>query len=301
MRYFDKKPGAKALYLDNSILKMLTFVIGPMSQEQSSIKEKRILSGNIPMPPSKPVQSVIFILRPEPEAVSQVLYQWNQMNGPTTDREFYVLFVPRRTIECDEMLIESGMFSEVNKSNIAEINMDLVPLDEDLLSLEEPNNFKHHLLEDDDTYKVYAQYSIHRLESIYGKIPHKFGIGPSASKLIKMVDENRLNVDQTSNNSTYGSESEIDALIMFDRKVDLVTPFCMMQTFEGFMDEHIGIHMTKVKISNSVIYPDAKVREELKINEKDDTDLDLTSETPLYADIRDKHFDLAGRYLGTKL
>ena len=67
------------------------------------------------------------------------------------------------------------------------------------------------------------------------------------------------------------------------------------------MDEHIGIHMTKVKISNSVIYPDAKVREELKINEKDDTDLDLTSETPLYADIRDKHFDLAGRYLGTKL
>jgi len=108
------------------------------------------------MPPNKPVNSIIFILRPEPESVAQVLFQWNQMNGPATDREFYVLFVPRRTIECDEMLIESGMFSEVNRSNIAEINMDLVPLDEDLLSLEEPDNFRHHLLEDDDTYKVYA-------------------------------------------------------------------------------------------------------------------------------------------------
>ena len=223
------------------------------------------------------------------------------MNGPQTDREFYVLFVPRRTIECDEMLIESGMFSEINKSNIAEINMDLVPLDEDLLSLEEPNNFKHHLLEDDDTYKVYAQYSIHRLESIYGKIPHKFGIGPAATKLIKMVEENRLNVDQTGNNSTYGAESEIDALIMFDRKIDLISPLCMMQTFEGFIDEHIGIKMTKVKVDNTIIYPDASIREELKINENDSTDLDMTSETPLYADIRDKHFDFAGGYLAEKL
>ena len=88
---------------------------------------------------------------------------------------------------------------------------------------------------------------------------------------------------------------------MFDRKVDLISPLCMMQTFEGFMDEHIGIHMTKVKVANSVIYPDPKVREELKIDEKESQDLELTSELPLYADIRDKHFDLAGRYLGMKL
>ena len=119
--------------------------------------------------------------------------------------------------------------------------------------------------------------------------------------MIKAIEENRLNVDQTSNNSTYGAESEIDALIMFDRKVDLISPLCMMQTFEGFMDEHIGIHMTKVKVANSVIYPDPKVREELKIDEKESQDLELTSELPLYADIRDKHFDLAGRYLGMKL
>jgi vacuolar protein sorting-associated protein 33A len=33
LRYFEKKPGAKALYLDSSILKLLTYVIGPMSQE----------------------------------------------------------------------------------------------------------------------------------------------------------------------------------------------------------------------------------------------------------------------------
>ena len=65
------------------------------------------------------------------------------MNGPTGDRELYILFVPRRTIECDEMLTEHNMFSE---SSISQINMDLVPLDEDLLSLEQPENFLHHML-----------------------------------------------------------------------------------------------------------------------------------------------------------
>ena len=99
------------------------------------------------------------------------------MNGPNGDREMYILFVPRRTIECDEMLTEADMFFE---TNISQIHMDLVPLDDDLLSLELADNFLHHMLQDDDTYKVYAQCSIHRLESVYGKIPYKFGLGSTA-------------------------------------------------------------------------------------------------------------------------
>lgn len=28
---------------------------------------------------------------------------------------------------------------------------------------------------------------------------------------------------------------------MFDRDIDTITPFCVMQTFEGFLDENVGI------------------------------------------------------------
>jgi len=93
------------------------------------------------------------------------------------DKDIYILFVPRRTIECDELLHKNNFFFE---DKISQINMDLVPLDDDLLSLEQPDNFLHHMLQDDDSYKVYVQYSIHRLESVYGKIHHKFGIGKIA-------------------------------------------------------------------------------------------------------------------------
>ena len=48
------------------------------------------------------------------------------------------------------------------------MDMDLIALEEDLLSLELPDNFAHHMLQDDDEYKVYVQYSIMKLEAIYG-------------------------------------------------------------------------------------------------------------------------------------
>ena len=92
------------------------------------------------------------------------------MKGPESTHRCHVLFVPRRTIECDEILNDSGLFQDATKTSITSIGLDLVALDSDLLSLEEPDNFMHHLLEDDDDYRVYVQNSLRRLESIYGKI-----------------------------------------------------------------------------------------------------------------------------------
>ena len=103
--------------------------------------------------------------------------------------------------------------------------MDLIPLEEDILSLELPNNFAHHMLQDDDTYKVYVQYSIHRLESVYGKIPDKFALGKVSKTIINRIENNTLNIDQSAGNSS-NQESEIDALIMMDRDCDLISPFC---------------------------------------------------------------------------
>lgn len=58
--------------------------------------------------------------------------------------------------------------------------MDLVPLEEDLLSLELADNFAHYMLEDDDSYKVYIQNSISRIETVFGNIKYKYGKGNNA-------------------------------------------------------------------------------------------------------------------------
>jgi hypothetical protein len=61
------------------------------------------------------------------------------------------LFVPNRSIECDELLQENNLLFE---DRLSHFKLDLLVLDEDLLSLELPDNFMHFMLQDDDSYKV---------------------------------------------------------------------------------------------------------------------------------------------------
>lgn len=74
--------------------------------------------------------------------------------------------------------------------------MDLIPLEDDLLSLELDDNFTHHMLQDDDTYKVYVQYSLHRLEAVFGHIEYKYAFGKTAKQIINRIQDNTLNIDQ---------------------------------------------------------------------------------------------------------
>ena len=110
------------------------------------------------------------------------------------------------TIDCCEYL---QAYYLLDQERVSQILIDLVPLSDDLLSLEQPENFKHYLTQDDDNYKVYVQWSIHRLESIFGQIPYKFGLGKNSKQIINRIASNTLNVDQTA--GSYGAQGGASA------------------------------------------------------------------------------------------
>ena len=58
--------------------------------------------------------------------------------------------MPKRTAECDEILEECGLDLE---DRVNTMWLDLMLLQEDLLSLELPHSFSHFLLQDDDSFK----------------------------------------------------------------------------------------------------------------------------------------------------
>ena len=64
-------------------------------------------------------------------------------------------------------------------------------------------------------------------------------------------------------------------MFMIDRDVDLISPFCVTQSYEGLLDEFFGIKTCSVSIDNKIVYPDAAVRERLKLKEDDKRDLEL--------------------------
>ena len=109
-----------------------------------------------------------------------------------------------------------------------------------------------------------------------------------------------MNIDQT--NSAQANESaEIDALIMMDRDVDLISPFCVSQNYEGLLDEFYSIKTCVISVANTIVYPDEKVRAELKQKEGDNTEFILTNEDVLFAEIRNKHFNMAGPTLNRQI
>ena len=42
---------------------------------------------------------------------------------------------------------------------------------------------------------------------------------------------------------------------MLDRSIDLISPFCIQQTYEGVIDEYYDIKTNQIEIDRNVIYP----------------------------------------------
>ena len=93
--------GEKSLYFDEDLLKQLTFVMGG---KPDSIVDVLQLQSREPIQPS--CEKVIFVVRPELEVIRSVIYQKQFFKS---EKEVHILYVPRRTIECDEELEKAGV------------------------------------------------------------------------------------------------------------------------------------------------------------------------------------------------
>ena len=136
----------------------------------------------------------VYIIRPELDSVQAVINQLMQQN-PADVEAAHILFVPRRTIECDELILENKEKIEryikprkwLVEDRIQNFAVDLVMLEEDLLSLELPDDFRHFMLADDDTYQVYVGNSINRIETVFGQIKHKYAKGNISSNIVERI------------------------------------------------------------------------------------------------------------------
>ena len=218
------------------------------------------------------------------------------------------MFVPRRTIECDEVLVDQKHRIEERighpwniNDRIQQFALDFVLLEEDLMSLELPDDFRHFMLADDDTYQVYVQNSINRLETIYGKIKYKYAKGNIASLITRRLSEQQQGRQLIQDTATGGAtDAEIESLILIDRTVDLISPFCVQQNYEGQIDETFGIQSAYTRIANRVVNPaetdkqggDADALKEMKLTNAEDF---------IFSEVRDMNLPNLGKHTTQKL
>lgn len=147
------------------------------------------------------------------------------------------------------------------------------------------DNFAHYLLGDDDTYKVYVQNSINRIESVFGQIKCKYAKGDDSCQILKRLKESA----PVGESSQSAQEPEVDCLFLIDRNIDLVTPFCVNQTYEGLLDEFFRIETCSITVDTQILKPEAN--KDPKVQLPPTQTLVLTNEDEIFKEVRDKHFN----------
>jgi vacuolar protein sorting-associated protein 33A len=104
-----------------------------------------------------------------------------------------------------------------------------------------------------------------------------------------------------------GSDSDnkqppIQALLVIDRKVDLVTPMLTPLTYEGLIDDVLQIQVGGcVSVKKSIVEPEDQNEQQNQRTRDTNKDpkvlLPLNDSDPLYTEVRDKHVEVFGSFL----
>lgn len=290
--FLDKCAGSKAIVWDEYLTGPFGLIAQYSLLKEHEVEKMFTLKGS--RLPAADVKNIIFLVRPRLELMDMIAENVlsEDRRGPT--RDFHILFVPRRSLLCEQRLKDLGVLGSFIYRE--EYSLDLIPFDGDLLSMESEGAFKECYLEGDQTSLYHAAKGLMTLQALYGTIPQIFGKGECARQVANMMV--RMKREFT------GSQNSVfpifDNLLLLDRNVDLLTPLASQLTYEGLIDEIYGIQNSYVKLPPEKFAPKKQGGGGGKDLPTEAKKLQLNSAEELYAEIRDKNFNAVGSVLSKK-
>ncbi|KAL0207668.1 hypothetical protein P9112_012296 [Eukaryota sp. TZLM1-RC] len=238
--------GPKALAIDPELIGPIKLVVLQEDLRAAGITAFYSLSSNLP---STAPPAIFFIARPTPQNVYKIADSKSScgdiVQGSSTRRMFKILFVPHVTQVCTRLLEQRNVLSSVKLSSFP---LNLVPLDNDIVSLEHQTCFKR-VFVDGDTSTVYQiARSILDVEQRHGIILKIVALGKQAITCAEAIKRFKSDSDV----NLRPVSPEIERLVLIDRTVDLVSPMCTQLTYEGLVDEIIGISSTSIQLPPSI-------------------------------------------------
>lgn len=253
----DSRTGKKALVLDPRISGALLQLDAGLSELFSEHGISKLLylerlrledaSYQATEPRLSDIRPVIYLARATLENAQLIAWQIKASRASKTQaqHEFSVFWVPRRSIAVERVLEDEGVYGEVTQG---EFPLDVIPVDDDVLSLELDGAFRDFVLDGDPSPLFQAACAVMKLQHMFGLIPSLQGKGPAASAVKDMLVKMRK---ETPLPPAAAAASHIQRAIILDREVDFITPMVTQITFEGLIDEVTGIKNGSVSYTPS--------------------------------------------------
>ena len=186
------------------------------------------------------------------------------VKGARSQFQYHIFFIPNRSVACEQLLEDDGVLDIVN---IGEYHLGLIPFDDDIVTLEINDLYKQCYVDNDLSTLETISRSLYKLQNIYGIIPNIISKGISSKKVLSKllhyccesqdVDE-RSKVGMPGGQGWNGNDYQegIDTLVLVDREVDLFSCLLTPLTYEGLVDECIGIDNGRIKVDVSILGDD---------------------------------------------
>ena len=279
----------KTLVLDKSTFKKKDFITRPEKLASLKIKKDIITlkPGNLMVD-----SPIIIYLIPSLKELIQIIEKhiethYNNMKNKNeeegqekgaTNKEYHIIFYPKITNECQNYISNSNYQTLLNIHNL---NIDIYPLDYDIMSLEENDSLHQLYITENYNSLFLLNRAIIKYETVFGKIKYKYYKGNLAKKLKEMLDEEEKGLK-------FEDEPKTLACVMFDRTVDMITPLLTNQVYEALIDDNFGIDLNEIEVSSKIIDKESK---------KETTKIDLSRTDKFYSKIKDYNFIKIKNYL----
>ena len=159
------------------------------------------------------------------------------------DIETFFIFIPGETYEIRDYIISNQLSFRFKTFNF---RMDLIPIDNDLLSLEKEKYFREIYIDKNLSSISELANAFVKLESFFGKVKHRYLKGDNSTIFLNLVNEKEKENDLKVTDEIFG-------MIVLDRSVDFLTTITSNYTYEGLIDDFFKINLGNIKIKESFI------------------------------------------------
>ncbi|KAL4070498.1 Sec1-like protein [Scleroderma citrinum] len=287
--------GAKTLVLDPSLAGPLGLVTEVALLKHHGVDKMFWLE---PGPLTSTTTNVVYLCRPLIKYVKIIADQIKKHAKESLKHRYTLLLVPRTSTLVSRILEEEGVLGDVS---ISSYNLQFIPIAEDVISLESDSAFKELWVDGDETIIYNSALALDLVQKVYGQFPRIIGKGDYASKLATLLTKPLPNQSLTAVNTTNPS-APFDSLIILDRYVDMITPLLTQLTYEGLIDEVIGIKNCILlnpppPPNQPPSQPSTSTPSTSIIGEKTKKHVLSAGTDPLFAELRDLNFSSVGRRL----
>ncbi|KAG9313971.1 Sec1-like protein [Chiua virens] len=262
--------GAKTLVLDSSLAGPLGLVTEVALLKNHGVDKMFWLE---PGPLTSTTTNVIYLCRPLIRYVKIIADQIKRSSKESHKYTYTLLLVPRTSTLVSRILEEEGVLGDVT---ISSYNLQFIPIEEDVISLEYDSAFKELWVDGDETIIYNSALALDALEHTFSRFPRIIGKGDYASKLASLLTK-PLPEQPTASGDSLNPPAPFDSLIILDRQSQVELPLNLLNA--PSTPESTNPSTAQ---SNATITPVA--------NEKMKKHLLSATTDPLFTELRDLNF-----------